>query len=717
MQSRLEEYIESALKVDFLIDAIKAGLLRDIVEHSFELLGDSAAPQAKANRILTSLFSKLVEGFAFDQFLAKIPTNEQAPFVSDLLYHIYYLNFAVEQLVNRERLTFYFFQILAVKASDETIRHIFSEFTFQERMRLYAFCILNFDEGSQRLFSATPTLWKIFRFAPSVQLAHWIEGEPAISEEMLKTALLEVQQNVKEQVAEIANVLQCTEKEVQAAVDIFGLYGHQVEDNLKEYDSLADKIAHCEPSSPFLKAFYRHVSAISHTPDHYRKGIEMITYALPTRGKELRLFPWLQSILEAVRFFSGYFQLEREIPIFVFDQSAKELFEKNADYIRRLQAPIIHIDSETMIALAEKLEIRELLVTDGAAEFGFAGARNAIFLLTPLLKYYRERKIDYRTLSKEVLRQDFNDLVLEEKRGPVVIHMGDDDVYVPPSAAFSDALFAYEHQNEYFCRYGALTGRDTSGMDTTLDLKALLLRLGELILQHKMQREPFMHGMATLLSKPKLCLNVPFGAEEVYLLAMQRYHFDFRELAIHLSGYRFPDRLIPEQRFSGLAELLRAHYRYIFGMRLIVDLIDPPNRQKRGILPWNLRKKPFKNLLQAIDAIVRPSTIEKMQKGYRRNFKALRKAFEKDQPEPEFATLMLKALDTFNAEEVNDNLADLRLLFQELADDAKNFKEFLAGKRQGSGKNFTHALALLTHVIENATFQRTLKKLGSDPTI
>lgn len=732
----LDEYLNSALDVEYLLDEIEHGLLRNTVERCFLMLDGSIGPEKVAELILSGLFAKLVKGFNFVDFLQNIPIVERTVFISDLLFHIYYLHFDLKSLIDKESLEFYLIKIFAAKASEKTIQNIFIQLTLPKQIKLYGLCLARLDEGAYRLLHATKDLAPselvtIISLASKTDISGWIENEGDVSKKSLKDALAAVNRDVQQQVETITLHLNkkkksCSADQVKKFVDIFGLYNHQVPKSasyLNEHESLAAKFLHLGKGGKiFIDAIYNHVWALSFAPESYVAGVNMITYALPTRAKDLSQFAWLSSTVEALEFFCKKLHIANNIPIFVFDQSEKTLFDKNAQYIQSLSTNIVHMNPEPLITLAKALEIEGLFVTDSLGEFGFGGSRNVIFLLTPLLSYYYKKNIDFSTLAKAKLRQDFQDVVLKENQGPVVVHMGDDDVHVARSTIFSDALFAFTHQNEYFCRYGWLTGRKTVTIDTTFDLEKVVSRPHAIILQHNFQNEPFSHGMATLLTKPKLCMNLPFGSEEVYLNSMKNYDFDFREVAVHLSGERFPKIEIPQNRFSGLADLLKTHYKYIHGMRLVVDLIDPTNRLKSCILPWNERRTPFKTLFEAIKYIVRPSTIEKMQKQWQQNFASLANALEsyqyKANERPKFATLSLTALDTLDIEAIlkpyqeqfPKEMLELKKLFTDLVEDYRHLLQFLRDEKHDYGSNLTHSLARLTNVIESATFQSWLKR-------
>jgi len=730
---RFEEYVRSyvaqSINVDYLLDQIQYGLLRDIVEHLLSLPQFKLSRQKRVEITLSVIFSFLVRGFDFLKFLDQMAKNERAQFLSTLLYHIYYINLTLEHLTSPDKLTFYLLRVLASQASPKTILKIFSGLSYLQKMQCIGFCLANFDEGAYRLLTLLEKqgseeikklLWYVrFNLIDKKELGQWLLSQQRITPDTIQELLLACSRDVKERLLRVQAKIKLPLKEVKEALSLFGLYDHQVPKeawHLSEYPALDEKLA-VSTDAQFLRALTEQITSLNH-PEYYRKGIDFITFALPTAGKDLSLFPWISSMTEALGFFCDYFKLKNRPAIFVFDQSSKTLFEINRHYIKSLKANIIHLATDEILSLAKRLDLEGLLVTSQEGQFGFGGARNAIFFLAPLLNYYHKRKENFLNISRKQLKKDFREVVLEEKHGPCVIHMGDDDVHIPISNIFGDALFAYKHASEYFCRFGWIIGRRTTWTETTFNIKYVLERSADILLQHGWQESPFSHGMAGLLCKPKLCLNLPFGQEEAYLQSMQQYPFDFRLPAMHLSGYRFPKEPLPLDRYSGLAELLEKHYEYSVGMMLVADLIDPANVQNRCALPWNDKGHTFKNLAEAIHYMLQPKTIKEMQKRFWQNVKLLNHAFKNYKPKeghiPEQATLHMGILMMQDVQEEKCP-PELQKLFVALAKDATLFKKVLENP-QGTQKKsllaFTSALQLLLQAVGSAGFQKKLSLLA-----
>lgn len=703
-----QEHIASRLSVEYLIDQIQYGLLRDIVEECFLQEGFTGTIQEKAEAILRDLFGLLVRGFDFRVFLADVPEGEREAFLRDILYHIYYRNFQLEHLVSPERLVFYLFRTLALTASGDTLRAIYHK--LPNKRTCLAFCIRNFDEGAYR----------ILQCEKNCEALSLYERKLISDEEVVAWLEEDREYDYEERIQSVAAHFSLPIEPVTRFCSIFGLYDHQVpkqEWDLHEHAGLDEKLAHAAKGSEFCKAVQNHIEALG--TDKYVEGAKLITYALPTMGKDLRLYAYLPSLIRSIEGFCQEFGIPNSIPIFVFDQSEEKLFEKNAAFCKSLSKNIVHLGSDFILSLAKRLKIEKLVQTGAKGEFGYGGARNAVFLLAPLLNYYR---MTGQALDSQTIEQDFQDIVLHEKKGPTIIHMGDDDVHVPYSTVFSDALFAWEHRDEYFFRFSWIKGRRTTYTETTFNLDYMLERSSDILLQHSWQDVPFRHGMAGLLTKPKLCLNVPLGQEEAYLIAMQEYSFDLRQPFLHLSGYRLPQAGIPTNRLSGLSEYLRTHYRYIIGLMLITDLLDPLNVFNRSAIPWNMVKKPFSSLQDAIDYITKQEVIEEMQSLFKTNMANLQKGLQNySERAHEESNLALFHLSLLEVQEVDTILAkyarfpkevdELKALFCDLKVDYKAFQNALAGCEAVPERSIiTSSFLLLKDNILNAAFQRALPK-------
>lgn len=745
--------MREALCVDFLLDEINSGLLRDIVEHCFRERGFKISRQKKAVLILSVLFSRLVRDFSFEEFLQLLPKKEQKDFLTDLLYHIYYINLTLENLVSKERLFFYLFQTFAIRAREKSLAAIFSSLNLSEKIRCLGFLLERFDEGSFRIMQvcakdrapeikAWPEL--ILRsLIDKKEFSEWALSQESITKDELELILKTIHKEIDQKAAKICQILQSigkrvTFEEVKRTVLLFGLFNHQVPREAKflhEYRGLDEKLEQAlgnldKPGvQAFIDSLVEQITTLTANPEHYLEGLKLITFAMPTAGKQLERLFWLPSVAQAL----NQLKPKQRVPIFIFDQSEPKLFKKNSRYLKKFrQQDVYQLDTPQIVAIAEKIGCLELLVTDKQERFGYGGARNAIFLIAPLLKYYYD-KVGSEALFEHLhslalfeLQKDFREVVLEEKRGPVVIHMGDDDIYIPTSTVFCDALFAYKHASEYFMKVGWVSGRRTTWTLSSFDLEYVLNRSPEILLQHRWDDSPCFHGMAGLLTKPKLCLNLPYGHEEGSLQAMEIYSYAFRLPSLHLSGYRFPKLKLPTNRFAGLAELLREHYHYLFSLLLVMDLVDPGNIFKRSALPWN-EHAPFKSLSEAINYMQLAATKEEMQRRFFRNLTSIATAYSEKSSPLDFATLNVTTLDSQDIAKATKGfkklfrkeIRELQKLFELLAHEANLLKEILlkeiaeTKRVKEEGTILTPVLVKLLEVIGKASFQTALANLSS----
>lgn len=555
------EHALKRMSVEFALDELENGLIRDIVEECFLLQGfDELAKEGKAELILSILLGIFVRGFNFEAFLKEIPEDTRANFLSTLLFQIYYRNFSLKYLSSPKILRFYLLQMAALYDDDE---------------EYVQFCREHYNEGSYA-------------------------------------------------------VLQESEDQ-----------------------------------------------ELTQPKEHYREGLGLITFALPTKGKELSHYAWIPSVTKAIQKLCDKLGIENTIPIYVYDQSEPELFAKNSAYIKSVSKNIVHISSEEMLKRA-KVRGVEALISPG----GYGPARNALFLLL-----------------------DAN-----------ILHMGDDDVHVPFSAISADALFAYTHKDEYFTKFAWVKGRKTVWTEASFNLEYILEHTRDILLQHAWQDKPFRHGMAGLLTKPKICLNIPFGQEEAHMRAIKEYTSDLAEPLLHLSGDRFPKVTIPTNRFSGLADFLRAQYRYAIGAMLVSDLIDPLDRFGRCSLPWNRRKEPFNSFEEAMECIVGADMLQPFEK----NILAMKEEFATYNPNKE-STFALYHLGVLEHQDVDailkpysrfpKEMAELKALFSELAEDFASFKAVLAGKKAESHLFMTQSLELLINFFRSHSFQNAVREI------
>lgn len=388
----------------------------------------------------------------------------------------------------------------------------------------------------------------------------------------------------------------------------------------------------------FTLSIISHLEALKRNPSKYKEALDRMIFAIPTCGKILANQPSLPSLL------GGLFSLVellnkntpnkiqlKDYPIFVFDQSEDKLFAKNHRFIGKLnrlyKSSVIHISKNETLLLAQKISVESLLDTTRTGSFGYGGARNCVFLLSPLL---RDVYAQYRNLSKihdideKDLLRIFQEDVLESdhKEGHVsnIIFMIDDDTEIPESNLFSQTLFSRELWNHYSFSPGYVLGRGTLYSVKFLNLIRLLKYPKKIFKHTEWIPLPFSVGMCEFLDKPRICVNLPFGGEESHLTGPVRCN-PFLSPSIHLAGNRYPSTQWPTRFFVGLEKHLKSYIPYSFYVRMVSTLFDPNDKQGACIFPWNKMNFPFTfNNLKDVFKIISDDKIRKeMQKKFWKN--------------------------------------------------------------------------------------------------
>jgi len=507
----------------------------------------------------------------------------------------------------------------------------------------------------------------------------------------------------------------------------FGLYGHQPPIKVPGFhdsESLLQKIQalHKLFQNPLsfasmpqedLQAIYAFVLRICYrlytyhcASDRYKEGLDLLTFAMPTFGKDLSRQPWLFSIASGLNTLSEYFKKANleisldQYPIYVFDQSPKRLFVKNQRFIRKLEERfkccIVHVSQTEALLLAKKLHLEKLIATQEKGAFGYGGARNCVYFLTPMLK--AAHKLGKRTVSEAIdLNEDelqtlFRRSVLGEvaQGQDAVLHMGDDDIEVPEACIFADLLFAQKFNQEYFDRMTYIIGRATNIINPYLDLQSFLKSPAGLYHFTQWKDTANLAGIVGLLSKPKFCLNLPFGSEEKDF-RLKGYSDPFRPALIHLSGNRHPSKQIPADPFSGLAESLEKINVYVFHIGMVQSLLDSRDNKGRCVFPWNPRRNespyPFTSLGQALKFASQEKYKKEMQKRFWKNVDGLLS------PEQKTTFLIGMDLEYLLNQDVDASIREFRqtnplfekvksldeigLCYKRFQKDAKLFQDFL----------------------------------------
>ena len=671
-KTKISRFLDLHYEAEKLVLQIDFGYLQRLVEGCFSQKATGLNQEQKATTILACLFSRFIKGFRFRKIIEQIPnTKERHRFLSEILFQIFTRTFPFKHLKNKMQFELYLYQVLALCASDSTIKAFWRKLSRTEKIKCLGFCYAFFNEGSFRILrnSDQRALCEPIEkgLVHKSALWSWAENRQNITQRESGAFQKAMDDSVEKEIDALLVLLASLQKRVsnklckfplqrdsvKRFVEVFGLYEHQAPLSLEYDSSLSEKLirisnSFTEDGACFVERILLHIYALSHAREWYEDGLKHIVHALPTVDKELSKLSWLESTAKSLQNFA----VENH-PIFVFDQSEKKLFLKNAAYIQKLSkrtnVPIVHLDKETIIQLAKKLHVEKLILTDSKGNFGYGGARNAVFLLAPHLS----------------------------GQSNPFIHMGDDDLYVPASQVYSDALFAHLHKHEYICRYGY--GRGRFPADVNFDLLNVLEKPHTILSQCHWVDTPFNHGMCGTLTKPKICLNLPFGQEEQHMLCTPNTFFDFRKPTIHLAGARFPtSSKIPENRYSGVARYLRKAMPDLFQRLLVTELLDPCNRYDSCALPWN-SQKPFQSFQEVLEYMRDPKTIQAMQKQFWKNLARINDGFAKKIEESDTVILSSQSLSRLLNNEHKryfKKQKELLRFYEDLRQEAHYFKEF-----------------------------------------
>jgi len=385
-----------------------------------------------------------------------------------------------------------------------------------------------------------------------------------------------------------------------------------------------------------------HLEAMQYKPMLYKKGLEQMLSAIPTSGKDLALQPTLPTILtgldQLVQFINARTEETeekitlRDYPLIVFDQSKKELYDKNSRYIQQLnrhyKSCIIHVTQEEALGLSQKIKMEWAIRTSRSDGFGFAGARNCVFLLAPVIKRAfaagKKSMKEILEMKQSELLALFNAAVLGGDTpltfGGETLFMCDDDMAIPDSNLFSHILYSAELGGLYAFSFGYYTGRNTKYSIKFRNLKHLLTHPRDNFIYTEWTDHPKSVLMSEVVCKPRICLNLPFGHEESHLLTILESNL-LSKPSIHLCGTRYPTLQIPTHYFVGLEETLKAFIPHSITIAMVCFLADPGDNFNRCVLPWNDKSMwtAFYSLREVFEKIVDVPTKKEMQKHFWKN--------------------------------------------------------------------------------------------------
>ena len=336
----------------------------------------------------------------------------------------------------------------------------------------------------------------------------------------------------------------------------------------------------------FMITFSLHLEAFHFDRSKYRKGLQRMTVAVPTQGKRLCEEAAVISLAEGLHKMQQF--LGESSPLIVFDQSSEDLFQENHLFLKTLPGTIIHLSLKEILYLSRCVGIEPLIHT-ALGRLGYGGARNAVFLLAPVIK---------RLGRGRGVRELFHEHVWE-KSADFVLTV-DDDVEVPFSNLLSHALFACEEGDHYVACRGYNRGNATKFSIRFLPLETFLTTPEELFASLKWVEQPMCAGMSEYLSKPRIGLNLPFGGEEVYFKGTHAYNFCLSP-SVHRGEHRYSGDVEGYlERFLPYALLCSFTHTFI----------------KKHTLPWHDKSVSFSSLKELSAFMIRPDIVQEMQRRF-----------------------------------------------------------------------------------------------------
>ncbi len=400
---------------------------------------------------------------------------------------------------------------------------------------------------------------------------------------------------------------------------------------------------HVEIYIVFLHTLVEHIVTLNY-PDKYVDELHRFTFALPTAGKLLDDLPGLISVVKG---FSHLFEIIctnstkkiylKDYPLFVFDQSEAALFKKNAHYIRTLnrkyRCSIVHLSKKSTLELAQKLEVENLINTTKTGSFGYGGMRNAVFLLTPILKHIFSSKKSIKQMlqtSPEILnplfnRYEFGGVAYEIPSGDTIF-MIDDDMEIAEGNIFSHLIFSKSSTKQINLNsVGFNIGRETKHAHEYPSLAQVIHRPDETYKFNQWSTEIMPSALSEYICNPKICFNLPLGAEEILINNLIISNL-FLGTSYHLGGNRLPKHLWPTHYLVGLEQHLRRYITFVIYI-FMIESLAPPNSDinSRNIYPWIIQGEQLNIvcLREGFEIIANVDIQLEMQRRFWRNFHLL----------------------------------------------------------------------------------------------
>ena len=392
----------------------------------------------------------------------------------------------------------------------------------------------------------------------------------------------------------------------------------------------------------YILSIYRQLFTFYKNSSVYGEGLKTIVYTLVTRGQGLKEQPFIPSILagfseiaKEVHSKTGVFVNLTEVPLIIFDQSDNNQFNENHFYIKELQeknkSPLWHISNRQALSLARKLGLIHWIQTGPNKKIGFGGSRNCQLFLAPVVAELSQRGVqsmkEILKNKKEVLLSIYKRRCLGDNKENAFIHIGEDDVFVPITHLFSEALFANLHKDFYSFKPSFCIGRATHRVYPLLDGKNIKDNPARAFYTAKWFYEPMNGGMKGCVTKPKFCLPFYFGNEELHSNPTRLILDFFSNPVIHLGHARYPKYKLPLSPFEGIYSILKTSLPYMIQISLSSSLIDSKNDCGRCILPWKDSEGQmldvFKNLEEVWQFKSSPEVIKELKKRFWKNVEDL----------------------------------------------------------------------------------------------
>lgn len=443
----------------------------------------------------------------------------------------------------------------------------------------------------------------------------------------------------------------------------------------------------------FVHILIFHLETLCRNPERYRQGIDLLACGIPTKGKLLSTLPTITSLIRSLKLFEEITgQKINKFPIFIYDQSDSELFLANHSYLEELKqkhsCSIFHISTAEILALSDILEIRSLIETAPINHLGYGGARNAVFLLTPLLHKLFQNGQSLGLTDRAKLKLLFEETTL--KPSPSTLLMLNDNMQIAETSLLSYSQHALENQDSYYFSSGYSFGRNSQALNHFFSLKAFLETPQVAIGNRRIYPLPNASLMSEYIGKPKLCLNLPFGKEEAHFMIRFIPQL-FVKPSYHLPGMPYPNTDKPTRSFIGFENFLRKFLPYTIEIQMCLDLLGEPDSP----LFWNEDGSLLKcsSLEEILSFLKLPETQNKMRSRFE---KRLKMVFSKESNHE--YTMIIKSLCEEKIEQIKDDFArkqclsnlekealdKVALAYQELQNDAKLLLEF--------GRELTHTL-------------------------